>query len=1282
MLELSFIDTRPQFTFVHVAPSKVLGALTHEDNNIRMQEALLASELEHLEIVKARQHRDLFKAQLTDHGKKLGGVWSALSKNNKPQDMIYRLKVLNSAPPQYERDSKRMAELSRNFHNDLQSEDLTTFDDPDEHERKLNNIIDNIPNAQRLPDPHMTQMNWNATQDQIAKAIDLGKNKTATGLDGCPYELWKALKAHHARLATQPNTRSFDIIKALTEVLADIQNHGVDPEMKFAHAWMCPAFKKKDPTEIGNYRPINILNTDYKILTKVMALQLNEYAHSLIHSDQAGFIPRRSIFNHIRLAKAIINYAEVTKIDGAIIALDQEKAYDKIRHDYLWCILEAFHLPPPFINTLKSLYDQAYTCVAINGVMSTPYQVCRGVRQGDPLSCPIFNLAIEPLACLLRNDPSLRGLQIPGLVEKIIAKFFADDTSLYLSSTDRFDHVVQILRNWCKISGAKFNIEKTEIIPIGTPEHRERILNTCKINTLDQITLDERIKIAADGEAIRFLGAWLGNNIDDASPWEPVLDNINKSLTLWKKAHPTMTGRKLIIQAVVGGHTQFLAKVQGMPENIVSTLTKTIRDFMWEEDSSPRIALDLLQSPKSCGGLNLLDIKACNEAIEIMWLKSYLNFSPSRPEWAMVTDLILSATARPITIKRARKNPFLQTWEAAKQGTRARRLNSDITRMLQTARIYNTNLAAIRMSIELRAQLPAWYHMASDSSPITNTASKCLLDRHGVSTIADMLRTSDRLRNQNTNAQHLALPNCPCSDCVNDRTLGCHNPHQCANKALLRIHRTYPKLNPLRLGDPHDNLSLTKRRKSQNDRARAQKGEILFDPSITCKEDLAECFRIFIDPNRLTNIPAQRFYTPGITHCAQTVTVFTDGACFNNGKLNAKCGSGVYFGPSDPRNISFRPSGSFQSNQAGEVIAILKAALSVPKWTPLKIISDSLYAINGLTEHLSTWEDRGWIGIKNAPLFKATACVLKQRIATTSFQWTKGHAGDRGNEEADRLAKEGANKPTQNTLHLDIPKEFDLQGAKLSSLSQAIAYQGIMERKPPCIRPSTDMNLHRIREALQEYHGDLETDETLWNGTRNNNIRLKVHQFLFKAIHSTQKVGSYWSHIPNLEDRRYCNVCNVMESMEHILLHCQADTNETIWQLARNIWPHNPVHWPHLNFGILLGCGAIHLPAEPLQQEALTPPHRPHYHKGATRLLQILLSESLHLIWVLRCERVMQEKTHSHNEIKKRWSHVINSQLTQDNIIASKVRRNKSFSDLVKTTWKPALAANGRLPNI
>ena len=107
---------------------------------------------------------------------------------------------------------------------------------------------------------------------------------------------------------------------------------------------MCPIYKKKNPTEISNSRPITLLNTDYKLLTKTLTLQLVEPIHKIIHPDQAGFIKKRSIFNPIRLATTLINYPEVMEVDGVIVALDKEKAKDKIRHDNLWNCLESFNL--------------------------------------------------------------------------------------------------------------------------------------------------------------------------------------------------------------------------------------------------------------------------------------------------------------------------------------------------------------------------------------------------------------------------------------------------------------------------------------------------------------------------------------------------------------------------------------------------------------------------------------------------------------------------------------------------------------------------------------------------------------------------------------------------------------------------------------------------------------------------------------------------------------------------------------------------------------------------
>lgn len=176
--------------------------------------------------------------------------------------------------------------------------------------------------------------------------------------------------------------------------------------------------KKKDKSEIENYCPITLLNTDYKLLTKALAMQLAQEAHTLVHPDQSGFIPKRSIFDPIQLAKVMIEYADITEEDGALIALDQEKAYNRINHDYLIETLVSFNLPQLFINTIIALYSNAYTQVAINGVMSAPYKVTRGVRQGDPLSCLLFDLAIEPLACTLRNSEKLQGYNIPNITNK------------------------------------------------------------------------------------------------------------------------------------------------------------------------------------------------------------------------------------------------------------------------------------------------------------------------------------------------------------------------------------------------------------------------------------------------------------------------------------------------------------------------------------------------------------------------------------------------------------------------------------------------------------------------------------------------------------------------------------------------------------------------------------------------------------------------------------------------------------------------------------------------
>ena len=267
-------------------------------NETRMQEAYLTSQLKQLKKKRAKDSANLLKAKIANHGEKPGGIWSAMGKETKPRNPIHRLKIPNTNPPQYERNSKRMAELARLHHDTLQDEDSNPNIDNNDLTRKTHRVLSVIPENQRLPDAEGTIMNSKITEEQVNEALKLSKDGTATGLDGCPYELWRSLKKQHDKLKHR-STPSFDITKALTYLFRDIQEYGIDNRTNFNSGWMCPLFKKKDPTEIKNYRPITLLNTDYKILTKVLAIQLMNHIKQMVHPDQAGFIPNRSIFDHI-----------------------------------------------------------------------------------------------------------------------------------------------------------------------------------------------------------------------------------------------------------------------------------------------------------------------------------------------------------------------------------------------------------------------------------------------------------------------------------------------------------------------------------------------------------------------------------------------------------------------------------------------------------------------------------------------------------------------------------------------------------------------------------------------------------------------------------------------------------------------------------------------------------------------------------------------------------------------------------------------------------------------
>ena len=936
-----------------------------------------------------------------------------------------------------------MAELARDYHNKLQQEGLLhSTEEP--RESAITEALNAILEEQKLKEPHLSPLEVDITHKALESALRLSKRGSAPGPDGIPYELWSHLRNRYLH-DIKNETPAFDVLKCMRRVLNDIQQHGVDASTQFTLGWMCPIFKKKEREQIKNYRPITLLNMDYKLLTKSLSVHLASHIHSLIHPDQTGFIPRRTIFDPIRLAQSMCAYADFMEEDGAIVALDQEKAYDKIDHQYLLETLKKFNLPDSFIKTVHSLYENAETAVIINGVISSPFKVTRGVRQGDPLSCLLFNLAIEPLACMLRNSQQLQGYRIPGIGRKIIVSMYADDTTVYLSKNDSYTDLMEILTKWCTASGAKFNIEKTEVIPTGTKPHRQRVIATRCINPTDP-PLPQEIKIAEDGNAVRILGAWIGNETKDVTPWEPVLDKVRSTLQRWGKGHPTLDAKRHIVQMFAGGMTQFLTKAHSMPRPIETALVKIIRSFIWDESAAPpMIGIKKLYLRKEQGGISLLNVPARNKAIDLTWLKAYLDLSPSRPNWAFVTDAIINHIRPDLEPGPYLSNYSLTTWSPPTQGHRASTLPPCVLNLIKTAKKAKLTFAPLKLSSSLKRHLPAWYHMGAPPKTYHKARDDCLKNTHKISKVKNLLKLCKRLRQNDST--HAPWHNCKCTSCEEDRLKGCKDPHKCASTAEAIIIQLAPKFNPTAPAQ-RDDLTLTHRRREKNAKANVENGdELIFNPTVTTRTNLADCFRIF--PSHPTpQIPALRTSQDTPTVPTAPWTVYTDGSCLHNGQHNAICGAGIWVADGHPLNRVIRVPGPEQSNQAGEIAAIVVALQNAPPSTDLTIITDSRYAIQSLNKTLEQNEDIAWTGIPNASWIKSAAYHLRKRSAPTRMKWVKGHNGTAGNEEADKLALEGVNKRTTDVIDLTVPPTFDPSGLRLSSLTQASAHMFINSLDP------------------------------------------------------------------------------------------------------------------------------------------------------------------------------------------------------------------------------------------
>ena len=148
-------------------------------------------------------------------------------------------------------------------------------------------------------------------------------------------------------------------------------------------------------TDLKNWRPISLLNVDYKLLSKVLAKRMEQLLPKLIHTDQTGFISGRYIGQNIRLLSDIMEFSDTKKFQGIFLFVDFEKAFDTLEWNFILKSLEAFNFGDNFKRWVSVLYNNVQSSVMNGGYMTNYFEISRGVRQGCPLSPCLFILAVE-----------------------------------------------------------------------------------------------------------------------------------------------------------------------------------------------------------------------------------------------------------------------------------------------------------------------------------------------------------------------------------------------------------------------------------------------------------------------------------------------------------------------------------------------------------------------------------------------------------------------------------------------------------------------------------------------------------------------------------------------------------------------------------------------------------------------------------------------------------------------------------------------------------------------
>ena len=386
----------------------------------------------------------------------------------------------------------------------------------------------------------------------------------------------------------------------LGELLVSVFNQGLAREElpESMKASVTRLVHKKDDKRLSkNWRPISLLNVDYKICSKAVSFRLSRVLGSIVDPDQTCSVPGRSIHSNLVLLRDTLAFIDRTGETGILLSLDQEKAFDRVDRIFLLNLLEHFGFGPWFRACIATLYNGAFMRVLVNDFLSNPILLERGVRQGDALSPMLYVLCVEVLACKIRASPDVKGFLLPGAggLEFRVCQY-ADDTTAFVKDERSLHALFNIIGDFERGSGAKLNRTKTEALWLGAWRDRP----------------DEPLGLSWVKKA-KILGIVFGSVNVDRDNWEPRLSKLDQCVSRWKNRSLSLIGKVLILNILGFSKLLFVSAILSPRQWVYDRINRIIWPFLWGSRIET-VARKSLVCPETNGGLGLREVRVHGEA--------------------------------------------------------------------------------------------------------------------------------------------------------------------------------------------------------------------------------------------------------------------------------------------------------------------------------------------------------------------------------------------------------------------------------------------------------------------------------------------------------------------------------------------------------------------------------------------------------------------------------------------------------------------------------------------